>query len=267
MNYLQTGTFFGNTNKTFEMEGFTMTDTEYTKDYVDWHYHENPYFTFIIHGGLIEGNRKETYNCSAGSLLFHNWQEPHFNRKPEVYTQGFHLEIEEDWYDKFEVDLKQLPSNLNVRNPQVKILFHNIYKETKLFDKTSSLAIESLILSVFEELAERRNLPETRKPDWVKKVDEILHESFAETLDLRKLSNELNLHPVYLSRKFPKFFGCNLGDYLRKIRVQKSLQMLRQPAFSLTEISFECGFADQSHFIRCFRDFVGISPKEYRKLL
>lgn len=244
-----------------------MTDTEYTKDYVDWHYHENPYFTFIIHGGLIEGNHKETYNCSAGSLLFHNWQEPHFNRKPDIYTQGFHLEINQDWCDKFVIDLNQLPSNLNIQNPQVKILFHNIYKETKLFDKASFLAIESLLLSVFEELAEKRNLPETKKPLWVKKVGEILHENFAEPLNLQQLSNELNLHPVYLSRKFPKFFGCNLGDYVRKIRVQKSLQMLRQHNFSLTEISFECGFSDQSHFIRCFREFIGISPKEYRKLL
>lgn len=262
-----TGNFFGNTNKTFSLEGITMTDTEYTKDYVDWHYHENPYFTFIIHGGLIEGNRKETFNCSAGSLLFHNWQEPHFNIKPEVYTQGFHLEINQESCNDFDVDLKQLPSNLNVQNPQVKILFHNIYKETKLFDQHFSLAIESLLLSVFEELAQRQNLPETKKPLWVKKVDEILHENFAETLNLRQLSIELNLHPVYLSRKFSKFFGCNLGDYVRKIRVEKSLQMLRFQETSLTEISFECGFADQSHFIRCFREFVGISPKEYRNLL
>lgn len=265
MKILQTGQFFGQTNKTFNLEGFTMTDTEYTVDLVDWHYHENPYFTFLIFGNLIEGNKKETYNCSAGTLLFHNWQEPHFNVKPEGYTQGFHLEISQDWCRNFEVDLNRLPGNLNVKNPQVRILFHNIYKETKLFDKTSTLAVESLLLSIFEELGESQNVSESKTPRWVKEVDEILHESFAEHLTLKDLSSRLNIHPIYLSRSFPKFFRTTFGEYIRKIRVEKSLRLLRQKNIALTEISAECGFADQSHFIRCFREFVGISPKEYRK--
>lgn len=91
MKYLQTGQFHGQTNKTILLNGLTLTDTEYTHDKVDWHYHENAYFTFILQGNLIEGNRNEVYNCSAGSLLFHNWQEPHYNIKPDGFTRAFTL--------------------------------------------------------------------------------------------------------------------------------------------------------------------------------
>ena len=89
MKQSQKGEFYGQTNKTINLEGITLTDTVYTHDKVDWHYHENAYFTFILQGNVIEGNKKEIYNCSAGDLLFHNWQEPHYNIKPEGIYKRF----------------------------------------------------------------------------------------------------------------------------------------------------------------------------------
>lgn len=267
MIYLPNGQFFGETEKTLFLDGLTLTDTDYTVEKVDWHYHENPYFTFIVSGNIVEGNKKETYNCPAGTLLFHNWQEPHYNVKPEKFTRGFQIEVKADWLSGFEYDLNFLPSNLNVANPQAKLLFHKIYKESKEFDKFSALSIETLLSEVFQEISGSQELSETRPPLWVKKVDEILHENFAENLSLKTLADELNLHPVYLSRKFPKYFHCTIGEYVRKIRVEKSLRMLSRKQFSLTEIACLCGFSDQSHFIRCFKKFIGTSPKEYRKFI
>jgi hypothetical protein len=51
MKQLSTGQFYGQTNETFHLNGITLTDTEYTHSKVDWHYHQNPYFTFILHYG------------------------------------------------------------------------------------------------------------------------------------------------------------------------------------------------------------------------
>jgi AraC family transcriptional regulator len=48
MKHLQTGQFHEQTNKTSHLNGVTLTDTEYTLEKVDWHYHENAYFTFIL---------------------------------------------------------------------------------------------------------------------------------------------------------------------------------------------------------------------------
>ena len=108
MKKLLTGQFYGQTNQTIYLDGITLTDTEYTHDKVDWHYHENAYFTFILQGNVIEGNKKEVYNCSEGSLLFHNWQEPHYNIKPTGFTRGFQIELEQKWIDAFAFDLNNL---------------------------------------------------------------------------------------------------------------------------------------------------------------
>lgn len=267
MKYLQTGQFFGETDRTISLNGITLTDTEYTVEKVDWHYHENPYFTFILAGNIVEGNKKETHNCSGGALLFHNWQEAHYNVKPAGYTRGFQLEAKANWFDKFDLDLNKLPSYLSIENPKIKLLFHNIYKETKLFGKESNLAIEGLLLEVLQELADSQKFEEKKSPAWVKKIDEILRENFTDNPTLNDLSSELNLHPIYLCRAFPKFFRCSFGEYIRKIKVEKSLVLLQKKDMSLTEISFACGFADQSHFIRCFKNFMKLSPKEYRKFI
>lgn len=69
MNNLKTGQFYGNTNDILHLDGITLTDTEYTHEKVDWHFHENAYFTFIIEGKLLEGNKKDIYECKSGNLV------------------------------------------------------------------------------------------------------------------------------------------------------------------------------------------------------
>jgi AraC-like DNA-binding protein len=105
-----------------------------------------------------------------------------------------------------------------------------------------------------------------RKPVWVSQINEILHESFTESLNLTELSKTLNIHPIHLSRDFHKYFHCNLGEYLRKLKLNKSLELLTLP-HSLKDIAIECGFSDQSHFTRCFKENIGITPLKYRNLL
>ncbi|MBL7813786.1 MAG: helix-turn-helix transcriptional regulator [Saprospiraceae bacterium] len=268
MRYLQSGEFYGETNQTIELDNIVLTDTEYTHKKVDWHYHENAYFTFILQGQIIEGNKKEVYTCSAGSLLFHNWQEPHYNIKPDVFTRGFHVELEGDWFKNLAFDIAALQGSLNISNPDVKFLFYKIFKETKGLDDVASLSIQDLLLQVFGKMT-AHNTSKTYKnpPQWVAKIKAILHDEFYKTFSLENLAQSVEIHPVHLSRDFPKHFHCTLGEYIRKLRVEKSLHLLPNKALSITEIAYKCGFADQSHLNRCFKNAMQTTPLAYKKLL
>ncbi|MFC3159117.1 transcriptional regulator, AraC family [Chryseobacterium arachidis] len=265
MKNLRYGEFFGQTNETLNFDGITITDTEYTHPFVDLHYHENPYFTFLIQGKMKEGNKKEIYDCSAGALLYHHWEDAHYNTKPEIFTRGFHIEITEDWFEKFQLSKTQIEGSFNIRNPSLKLLMYQIFKETKLNDSSFDLSVHQLLLNLFNQLSNQKNDSE-KKPAWVRQIDEILHESFTEKLSLNDLSKTLNIHPIHLSRDFQKYFNCNLGEYLRKLKVEKSLKILNDFE-SLSEVALECGFSDQSHFIRCFKENIGMTPLKYRKIL
>jgi AraC family transcriptional regulator len=266
MKQSQKGEFYGQTNKTINLEGITLTDTVYTHDKVDWHYHKNAYFTFILQGNVIEGNKKEIYNCSAGDLLFHNWQEPHYNIKPEGFTRGFHIEIEEEWFN--ELDFKtDLQGSIKITTPDLRFLMYKIFKETKADDSSTLLSIQTLLLETLSKMLRYHQTEYVKKPTWVSEIDNILNDQFAENLTLDFLSKTLDIHPVHLSRDFSKYFNSGLGEYIRKLKVQKSLQLISQKKSDLTTIALDCGFSDQSHFTRCFKEINGITPSQYKKIL
>jgi AraC family transcriptional regulator len=267
MKQSQKGEFYGQTNSTINLDGITLTDTVYTHDKVDWHYHENAYFTFVLQGNVIEGNKKEIYNCSAGSLLFHNWQEPHYNIKPEGFTRGFHIEIENGWFDNLEFNTTNLQGSINIANLDLKFLMYKIFRETKVDDTTTQLSIQTLLLETLAKMLRANQTKSNKKPTWVSEVNMILNDQFSDNLTLEYLSKTLNIHPVHLSRDFSKYFNSSLGEYIRKLKVQKSLQLISEKKLDLTSIAFECGFSDQSHFTRCFKEINGINPSEYRKIL
>ncbi|NBA84170.1 helix-turn-helix domain-containing protein [Emticicia sp. CRIBPO] len=267
MENLKTGQFFGQTNEIIHLDGLTLTDTEYTHSKVDWHYHENAYFTFILEGSVIEGNRKETYHCDAGSLLFHNWQDAHYNIKPDGFTRGFHIELDQNWYRSFDFNADAVQGSVKLVHPQVKILMYNIFRETKLNDTSKQLAINTLLIDIFSRIVNTPSASHRNPPGWVNKLKETLHDSPTEEWSLHALALYLDIHPVHLSRDFTKYFNCNLGEYLRNIKIQRSLAMLSDKELSLTDIALECGFSDQSHFIRCFKASNHINPSHYRKLL
>ncbi|MGE8553767.1 MAG: helix-turn-helix domain-containing protein [Chryseobacterium jejuense] len=265
MKTLHNGEYFGHTNDIVNLDGLIITDTEYTHPYVDWHYHENAYFTFLLQGNMIEGNKKETYECSAGTLLYHHWEDPHYNSKPDIFTRGFHIEISQNWFDRFDVQKNDAEGSFNIQDPTLKLLVYKIFKENQTRDHAFELAIHQLLLNLFSQFGIRKDKTE-KKPVWVNQLNEILHESFTEKLSLIELSTVLNIHPIHLSRDFQKYFHCNLGEYLRKLKLNKSLELLTKQA-SLTDIAIECGFADQSHFIRCFKENIGVTPLKFRNLL
>lgn len=267
MRYLRNGTFFGETNKIVQFEGITLTETEYTHAKVDWHYHENPYFTFLLCGNLIEGNRREINVCTRGSLLFHSWQEPHYNLKPDGYTRGFHVEVAKDYFENLSFDIDDLQGGYRIDNPQIRLVFHKIFREFRIDDQPGKISLQMSLLEVFSKML-RIKVPEITKPaQWVRRLRDLMQDSPAENLTLSHLAKEIGIHPVHLSREFPRYFHCSFGEYIRNIRVENALRLLANKKLSLTHIAAECGFSDHSHFIRCFKRLQGVTPSSYRHLL
>jgi len=267
MNSLHAGQFFGLTNINIQIGSLTLTDTEYTHPYVDWHYHENAYFTFILSGNVIEGNQKDVYHCSPGSLLFHHWQEPHYNIKPNGFTRGFHVELRPDWFEAHGLKSDSLQGSINLQDPHLKKMMYNIFKEVKLDNSLAGLAIETLLTQLLDTATEPNRFSHDRKPKWAFRLKDLLHDSPCANWTLQSLAHELAIHPVHLSRGFAKYFACNLGDYVRMLKVQAALRMFPYEDSTLTEIAMRCGFADQSHFIRSFKALHQVTPLTFRKFL
>jgi len=176
------------------------------------------------------------------------------------------VELRPDWFEAHGLKSNSLQGSINIQDPHLIKMMYNIFKEVKLDCRLGGLAIESLLTQLLDTAAEPSKSSMNRKPIWALRLKDILHDSPCADWTLQSLSQELAIHPVHLSRDFSKHFQCNLGDYIRMLKVQAALRMFQHKDSTLTEIALTCGFADQSHFIRSFKALHHITPLTFRKL-
>jgi len=85
-------------------------------------------------------------------------------------------------------------------------------------------------------------------------------------IPLNELRTKLQLSERSFERKFKDFTGISPKLFMRITRFQVSLKQLQIKGYDkLSDIAFENNYADQSHFIRSFNEFAGLSPNQYRK--
>lgn len=86
------------------------------------------------------------------------------------------------------------------------------------------------------------------------------------TISIRALQQELCLTERSLERKFKQYTGISPKLFSRICNFQASLKQLNKNDFhKLSDIAYENNYADQSHFIRSFKEFAGFSPNQFRK--
>lgn len=140
----------------------------------------------------------------------------------------------------------------------------HLYKQNHL----QNSPFEKLLHEVYHNFLKEKKTTNKKTPSWVKELKAIIQDQIDAqfTFDLKKISNDLELNPSYLSREFSKYFeDLNFGDYVRKLRIEKAIALIQNSTYTLTEIAYITGFSDQSHFTRIFKQSTGKNPSSYRK--
>jgi AraC-like DNA-binding protein len=151
------------------------------------------------------------------------------------------------------------------------LIYDALYSWAKYLqnEKHTLNPMENILLDVYKKFI-REKKSKKKIPAWARELKEIIQDQIDTklTLSLKEVSQSLNVHPAYLSREFSKYFDdLSFGDYIRKLRIEKSMQLLNDPRYSLAEIAYLAGFSDQSHFTRIFKKHTGKNPSSFRKNL
>jgi AraC-like DNA-binding protein len=80
------------------------------------------------------------------------------------------------------------------------------------------------------------------------------------------MAKRVNKHPVYLTRAFKSHYGFDIKTFQKNLRLGHALAQKLNTEKSLTEIAYESGFSDQSHFNREFKKATGFTPKKSLKV-
>ena len=87
---------------------------------------------------------------------------------------------------------------------------------------------------------------------------------YKEHITLDQIAEEANLNKSYLCRLFKKEYGDSVFNYLNMIRMEKAAELLRSnPGLYVQEAAAEVGITEPFYFTRRFKEYFGISPREY----
>lgn len=92
-------------------------------------------------------------------------------------------------------------------------------------------------------------------------VQDMRKNAFTETMEV--VASRYNITPRYLQKLFLQYTGIPPKLYGKINRFKQSLRLISNKENSLTSIAYDCGYFDQSHFIREFKSFTGLTPSAY----
>jgi AraC-like DNA-binding protein len=101
----------------------------------------------------------------------------------------------------------------------------------------------------------------------IRRAKDYIKEHQTERLSLGQVARAVNMSTFYFCKMFKKAAGINFTDYLSRVRIEKSKNLLLNPNLRVSEIAFEVGFQSLTHFNRVFKKILGQSPTDYRAQL
>ena len=99
----------------------------------------------------------------------------------------------------------------------------------------------------------------------IRKAQQYISSHIREKLSVPLVARQVDVSPSYLTALFHKNLQISPGEYIRRIKLQESKQMIRENDLNFTEIAAALQYSTVHHFSRQFKDKFGITPTEYAK--
>ncbi len=248
-----------------KIAGISLTEIVYAPQLkVPRHSHQHACFGLVLQGAYDEIYRNKTLSSGLSSIKFRPAEESHANYYGGSQVRCFLIEPEGEWLARLSAHAG-LRAPLVFRDNSLVWLALKIRGELRQMDEVTPMAVEGLMLEMLAEASRRAARMRARKyPRWLEQAREILHGQFSDPLTLSQIAEEVGTHPVYLASAFRRHYGCSIGEYVRKLRVEFACHQLSATDAPLVDIALAAGFSHQAHFSRTFKRLTGMTPARYR---
>lgn len=238
------------------------------------HFHDSYTIIFLDLGVGDYSYSDNDQIIETGGMLVLNPYDVHTGRSVEGYPWHF-----SSMYISQKI-MQQAMSSMGIHH-SLPIFKNNIITDHRIFQKghkaypdliygKNTLASEKLLMKFLRALIEKYgslngrqetvNGGRDKKP--VEGVRDYIHEHFLSDLSVKQLAQQVNMTEYNLVRHFKKAYHLPPRQYLLNLRIEKAKKLLAQ-RLSSTQVAYQTGFFDQSHFIRHFKRFIGVTPRQF----
>ena len=255
----------GNADRRVELSGFVLTVTFRPAGLVlPPHFHEYANIALAVEGSFIETVGRKPYEVNPCSVIFRPAGEKHSNRYGKTAAHCLIIEVRPQRLSELRQVTEILDRASYVEGGMISSLALRILREFRTLDAVGPLSIEALTLEMLVQATRLDVVQDRNPPRWLQQAREVIHEQFLESLSLSSVAELVGVHAAHLAKMFRKHYGCTLGDYVRRLRLDYASQLLARSERTLTTIALAAGFYDQSHFTHLFKLRFGITPGDFR---
>ncbi len=251
-----------------------------------WHYHPEFEITFITRGNglLFIGDKVLNYADDSlvliGPNLPHEWRS-RIKDDPDDYSQSLavHFKSSSLGNDLYKLPETVLINSLLEQASRGIVINDNETKnkvKEKLTDLLQTVGVEriSILLSILHhisvtteaELLSSSSFVDTIQNDLDNRINQIYKyamTNFRTQLSIDEIAEEISMTPTSFCRFFKKRTNKSFIQYVNEIRVGYACKLLYERKLSISQIAFECGFDNLSHFNKQFRKIKNVNPSQF----
>ena len=212
-----------------------------------------------------------------GQLYIVNSQVIHMiipNNK-ERYYKGYALQIDYDFIKKCYLEIDDIyfkqPNSINNR-----IILNKVLEIIKYYDDTNQYnsvrlisVVEMLVFLLLDNLACKKNdnlkIKNNKYKNRVIEILKYIEDNYTEDLSAIMISKKFDVSEGYLYKIFKENLNISLKHYINQVRLDHAKNDLINSDYPIIDVAIMNGFPNVKSFNTCFREKMGISPKEYRK--
>jgi AraC family transcriptional regulator, exoenzyme S synthesis regulatory protein ExsA len=243
----------------------------------------NNYFAFISSGKKMWKSIYHAYEVNEGDIIFvkkganltHQFFDDEFCAIfifiPDDFIKTF-LKKNTVLLDASQKDLSGQDAVLRIQQDQLlESYYHSIRSYLSLAEKPNekllTLKFEELLLSLFSN-EKHRELTDyfiSLCQNQAYHLSRVMEENFAYNLKLENYAKLCHMSLSAFKKAFNQHYHTTPAVWLKDKKLELALLRVLSSDISISQISFDCGFEDTSHFIRVFKQKYGLTPLQYRQ--
>ena len=181
-------------------------------------------------------------------------------------------------FTKLKYEEELTPKQIKVKSIEIFLNVYNYFNESKVikdlhkyFDyiinnNNTVDDIQMQLINMLRYIQSKLEQTEESMSPVIIKLLEYIEENYKFDLNLKEISDKLNINSIYLGQLFQKEIGILFSDYINNYRVNKAKKLLSDTNLKASEIGILVGYTNKNYFYRKFKNIAGLTPSEWRKI-